>query len=82
MSRADRYFALSRRTVLTPLNFATSALYNACRSNGGHVASGDTIDREFPHGQRRLNVCARCGVPFGTVTGYWGDPRTAKRGRA
>lgn len=59
----------SRKRTLTDLNRATSARYAACR--GRHVASGEKVVRQFPSRPLELNVCGRCGVPFGAPRAGW-----------
>jgi hypothetical protein len=68
------------RRTLSPLNLRTSARYDACVTNGGHIPSGDFAIREFPIGQRQLPICKRCRVPYGKANGYWGDPHSASKG--
>lgn len=62
------------RRTLTDLNRATSAAYNACRMNGGHVPSGDTVIRQYPGKVLSLPVCESCGVPYGgPAVKRWGE---------
>lgn len=67
------------RRYLTPLNIATSARYDACVANGGHIRSDERVVRDDSGIIREIRLCARCGVPILTLKG-WGSPAPAQRG--
>lgn len=49
----------------TPLNIATTARYEACKANGGHMFTDEVIYRTVDSANEpmRLHVCAACRVP-------------------
>ena len=61
----------SNRFPLTDLNRATSAAFQRCLANGGHVASGQTVTRNYPAAIRVLPTCSSCGVPYGGPRTSW-----------
>ena len=60
-----------RRMGLTDLNRATSAAYDRCVANGGHVDSGERVTRLYPATVRVLPTCANCGCPYGGPRTTW-----------
>lgn len=66
LNRSRRFVSQGNRYALemTPLNVATSIRYADCR--GRHVASGETVMRDWKSRYLQLPICERCGVPFGT----------------
>ena len=57
--KGRRYFATT-----TPLNRKLDAAYQRCLDRGGHVASGDTIQRDFSSRQLVLPICRVCTCPY------------------
>jgi len=51
------------------LNRRVTAAYEACLADGGHIDSGERVDRpvQTSAGRWRMAVCARCKVPFESV---------------
>jgi hypothetical protein len=49
----------------TPLNRRLDAAYQKCLDRGGHLPSGQTVQRDFGNHQRNLPICRRCGCPYG-----------------
>jgi hypothetical protein len=73
VSRSDRFVSLSRMQ-LSPLNLETSRRYAACELTGGHRASGDTVQRQYPGRLMELQVCENCGVPMNAPANKrWGE---------
>lgn len=50
----------------SPLNMLTTLRYEACLRTGGHEPSGTFVTRPAPAvaDDVRMEVCARCDVPF------------------
>ncbi len=73
MTRADQWAAERHvKRSLTPLNLATSAVFEACVQAGGHTPSGQYVTRDFVGEMRELPLCQRCGCPYGRVRAWNG----------
>ena len=56
---------MSKEIQLTPLNIATTLLYDQC--DGKHVPSDKIVER----GSRVMVCCARCEVPYREIVNRW-----------
>jgi hypothetical protein len=52
-------------TSETSLNRRLDVAYQKCLDRGGHVASGESVQRDFGNHQRNLPICRRCHCPYG-----------------
>jgi hypothetical protein len=64
--------------TFTDLNRKLDAAYQRCLLQGGHVHSGEFVQRDFGNHQRNLPICSRCGCPYGgprmaTARQRWND---------